>query len=275
MSERNLVSNFDTPLDQWPCALEATIARCTLWKDATVLRETASTQDAARGLGVGSIVIAGRQTAGRGRLGRSWIDTGHDGLAMSMNVSANCDHSIALVVAVAAAQAIEDVCRASNGGAPNVRLKWPNDLLVADRKVGGILIERHAEAATIGIGINCSQRAFQGDLASRATSLLQWGFKVDRLELARALLVSIDRWLSETGEALECAFAARDALRGTIAAFRTSSGMVTGTVLRVDASMGIVVRTSRGDLVLPAATTSIFVPEDRVETSSDASPSPR
>ncbi|MDA0214648.1 MAG: biotin--[acetyl-CoA-carboxylase] ligase, partial [Planctomycetota bacterium] len=75
------------PIDQWPDALEASIAHCASWRSVTVLRETASTQDHARNLEVGSVVVAGRQTAGRGRLGRSWIDTAEDGLALSANIA--------------------------------------------------------------------------------------------------------------------------------------------------------------------------------------------
>ena len=80
------------PLDQWPDALEATIARCASWRSVTVVRETASTQDHARNLHVGDVVIAGRQTAGRGRLGRIWIDTAEDGLALSANAAADSPH---------------------------------------------------------------------------------------------------------------------------------------------------------------------------------------
>ncbi|MCX5664806.1 MAG: hypothetical protein NTY97_08935, partial [Planctomycetota bacterium] len=99
------------PLDQWPDALEATIARCASWRSVTVVRETASTQDHARNLHVGDVVIAGRQTAGRGRLGRAWIDTAEDGLALSANAAANSPPWISLASAIAAAQAIEDLCR--------------------------------------------------------------------------------------------------------------------------------------------------------------------
>lgn len=262
MSDRR--SACGRPLAHWPDALEATIARCASWRSITVLRETASTQDHARNLGVGEIVIAGRQTAGRGRLGRAWLDTAEDGLAISANVSAQSPEWIALAAAIAAAEAIEDLCHTVTGGAPVVRLKWPNDLLIAHQKIGGILIERHDRAATIGIGINCAQRAFPTELSSRVTSLFLQGFEIDRLDLARVLLERLDVWIVATEESIASAFAARDCLLGSRASFRTPAGMVEGMVLRVDLSRGIVVRTSRGDQHLPAATTSVFVPEDRL-----------
>ncbi|MDA1261994.1 MAG: biotin--[acetyl-CoA-carboxylase] ligase [Planctomycetota bacterium] len=252
------------PIDQWPDALEASIAHCASWRSVTVLRETASTQDHARNLEVGSVVVAGRQTAGRGRLGRSWIDTAEDGLALSANIAAHSPQWISLAAAIASAQAIEDLCRRETGGAPIVRLKWPNDLLIAQKKVGGILVERNDRSATIGIGINCTQRAFPAELSSRATSLFLQGFAIDRLDLARALLERLDFWIAANEEAIAEEFAARDCLVGNRASFRTPNGIVDGEVLRVDPSQGIVVRTSRGDQHLPAATTSVFVPEDRL-----------
>ncbi|MSQ90892.1 MAG: biotin--[acetyl-CoA-carboxylase] ligase [Phycisphaerales bacterium] len=256
-------------LADWPAALEVTIAHCASWRSVHVLRETASTQDHARGLEVGAVVIAARQTAGRGRLGRAWIDTGDDGLAMSLNVASRAgsgQHAerLALAVAIAAAESIEEVCRADSGGAPAVALKWPNDLLIARLKVGGILIEQTESIATIGIGINCSQQAFPAELAGRATSLRLQGFAIDRLDLARTLLARLDAWLVATGEAITGAYAARDCLVGSRAVFRTPSGMVDGIVLRVDPAEGLIVRTSRGDQRLPGGTTSVFVPEDRL-----------
>ncbi len=252
------------PLDQWPDALEATIAHCTSWRSVKVVRETASTQDHARNLQVGDVVIAGRQTAGRGRLGRVWIDTAEDGLALSANAAANSPQWVSLAAAIAAAQAIEDLCRRATGGAPNVGLKWPNDLLIAQKKVGGILVERNDRSTTIGIGINCTQRAFPAELSPRATSLSLQGFTIDRLDLAQLLLERLDFWITASEDKITSEYAARDCLVGNRTSFRTPNGIVDGQVLRVDPSQGIVVRTSRGDQHLPAATTSVFVPEDRL-----------
>ncbi|MSR45076.1 MAG: biotin--[acetyl-CoA-carboxylase] ligase [Phycisphaerales bacterium] len=251
------------PLVEWADALESTIAHCTHWTSVVVLRETASTQDHARRFPIGSVVIAGRQTAGRGRVGREWIDTGEDGLAISMNTPVQCGERLALLCAIAAAEAIEEVCRAASGASPSVRLKWPNDLLISGRKAGGVLIEQDQTMATIGVGINCSQRAFPSSLASRATSLQLQGFSIDRLNIARALLERLDRWIIQTDESIENGFAARDGLVGTSTCFRTPTGLVEGIVLRIDPLQGVVVRTSRGDQHLSSATTSVFVPEDR------------
>jgi BirA family biotin operon repressor/biotin-[acetyl-CoA-carboxylase] ligase len=101
-----------------------------------------STQDVARQLPVGSVVVAEHQTAGRGRLGRRWEAPPGSALLASWVMPV---HDLApLAAGVAAA-------RACGGG---VRLKWPNDLLLDGRKLGGILVERTGHKCVVGTGIN-------------------------------------------------------------------------------------------------------------------------
>ncbi|HKW59760.1 MAG TPA: biotin--[acetyl-CoA-carboxylase] ligase [Candidatus Dormibacteraeota bacterium] len=101
-----------------------------------------STQDVARELPVGAIVVADHQTAGRGRLDRRWEAPPGTALLVSFVLAPRPLLSLAL--GVAAAQAC----------GPDVRLKWPNDLLLDDRKLGGILVETTPHKAVCGIGIN-------------------------------------------------------------------------------------------------------------------------
>jgi BirA family transcriptional regulator, biotin operon repressor / biotin---[acetyl-CoA-carboxylase] ligase len=103
-----------------------------------------STQDLARDLPVGSIVIADHQTAGRGRLDRRW--EAPPGTALLVTFVLEPRPLLSLALGVAAAQAC----------GPDVRLKWPNDLLVDERKLGGILVEATARKAVCGIGVNLS-----------------------------------------------------------------------------------------------------------------------
>ncbi len=110
----------------------------------TRLRSVTSTQDVARGLPVGSIVLADHQTAGRGRLERRWEAPEGSGLLVSFVLDPS--PLLSLAAGVAAAEAC----------GPNVRLKWPNDLLLEGRKLGGILVEVHQGKAVCGIGINLS-----------------------------------------------------------------------------------------------------------------------
>ena len=101
-----------------------------------------STQDLARDLPVGSIVVADHQTAGRGRLDRRW--EAPPGTALLVSFVLEPRSLLSLTLGVAAAHA----CGAS------VRLKWPNDLLLDGRKLGGILVETTPYKAVCGIGVN-------------------------------------------------------------------------------------------------------------------------
>jgi BirA family biotin operon repressor/biotin-[acetyl-CoA-carboxylase] ligase len=112
--------------------------------EANVLHRgsVSSTQDVARELPIGSIVVADHQTAGRGRHERRWEAPSGTALLVSFVLPRN--PLLSLAAGVAAAQAC----------GPSVRLKWPNDLLIGDRKLGGILVEVNGERAICGIGIN-------------------------------------------------------------------------------------------------------------------------
>jgi BirA family transcriptional regulator, biotin operon repressor / biotin---[acetyl-CoA-carboxylase] ligase len=106
------------------------------------LDSVTSTQDVARGLPIGSIVVADHQTAGRGRLDHRWEAPPGTALLVSFVLAPN--PLLSLAAGIAAAEAC--------GG--DVRLKWPNDLLLGSRKVGGILVEATSNRAICGIGIN-------------------------------------------------------------------------------------------------------------------------
>jgi BirA family biotin operon repressor/biotin-[acetyl-CoA-carboxylase] ligase len=108
------------------------------------LETVESTQLAAAGRPLGSVVVADHQTAGRGRHGRSWEAQAGSGLFVTFVLP----HSplVVFVAGVAAAEAC--------GG--EVLLKWPNDLVLRDRKLGGILAEIRNQHALVGIGINLS-----------------------------------------------------------------------------------------------------------------------
>src|ERR1700674_1678335 len=105
-------------------------------------RSVSSTQDIARDLPIGSIVVADHQSAGRGRLEHRWEAPTGTALLASFVLAPN--RLLSLAAGVAAAEA----CGAG------VRLKWPNDLLLGNRKVGGILVEAMPTKAICGIGIN-------------------------------------------------------------------------------------------------------------------------
>jgi len=108
------------------------------------LESVTSTQDIARDMPVGSVVMADHQTAGRGRLEHRWEAPPGTALLVSFVLAPN--PILSLAAGVAAAEACGE----------GVRLKWPNDLLRDGLKVGGILVEATAFKAVCGIGINLS-----------------------------------------------------------------------------------------------------------------------
>ena len=153
---------------------------------------------AASGAPEGTCVIAGRQTAGRGRRGRSFVSQ-EGGLYLSCilrpGVSPQQLMHLTALSAVAVCDAIGEVTGLQ------AQIKWPNDPVINGKKVCGILTElslvaesNEAESVVVGIGINCNQPAFPPELSEIATSVLeQTGKPVDRSALAAALARSLER----------------------------------------------------------------------------------
>lgn len=249
------------PLEQWPERLQRVLDRhgACVFKRITVLRETDSTQDAARRLDAkpGHVVTAWRQTAGRGRLGRQWVDTSDDGVAVTFVVQAEPPERterLPIAAAVGVARAIE---RCGNGQV-RVGIKWPNDIMLSGRKLAGILIEQSDGIALIGIGINVSQQTWPEEIAPRAVSLAQHGVAVDRLVVLQALLDELDAALRLDAALLAEEFAVRDVLRGSGATLRCGKQLHTGTIVQVDPFRGLALQTMTGLHWLPAATTTLL-----------------
>jgi BirA family biotin operon repressor/biotin-[acetyl-CoA-carboxylase] ligase len=144
----------------------------------------------------GTVVHAELQTAGRGRLGRTWEANPNENLTFSLilrpgsaPVSVNL---LPLLVAVAVGEAVKTV----TGTEPEC--KWPNDLLINGKKFAGILLEgslkqEELEFVVVGIGINVNQMTFPHELAERATSLrLATGQIVDREELFKVIVERLE-----------------------------------------------------------------------------------
>ncbi len=145
----------------------------------------------------GTVLIAGHQSAGRGRLGRSFDSPMDQGVYLSALLRPDCSPAelmhLTCAAAVAACDAIESVCGIRPG------IKWTNDLVVHGRKIAGILTELvHGPAgfgAIIGIGINCGQSAedFPPEIRDMAASLsMVTGKPVDRFALAAALVDALE-----------------------------------------------------------------------------------
>ncbi len=141
----------------------------------------------------GSLAVCDDQTAGRGRMQREWKTP--PGLALTHSLvlrprlSPQQAQLVTLAAAVAAAQAIEDVCPELRAG-----IKWPNDVLIGARKCVGILCEVAMEGDALayviaGVGINVNQTSFPEELSGKATSLrIECGRETDRWALLCAYL---------------------------------------------------------------------------------------
>lgn len=152
---------------------------------------------AERGAPDRTVVVAEHQTSGRGRRGRSWTDEPGTSLLVSIILRPSLAVAelpmLSYVAAVAVADALESVA------ALRPQLKWPNDVLIGDRKIAGILLESRvgpaAATVVIGIGVNLNQRSFPAELAERATSVaLETGRVANPHEALAALLAAIDTW---------------------------------------------------------------------------------
>jgi BirA family transcriptional regulator, biotin operon repressor / biotin---[acetyl-CoA-carboxylase] ligase len=153
----------------------------------------------------GLVVVADRQTAGRGRSGRRWEDRESQRGAGSLLCTAVVPEPAAAIslVPLAAGLAVADAVR-RQGASP--RLKWPNDVLLDERKTAGILVERHEVAGEavllIGIGINTDWRAVErrGEQAGWTSVAESTGSDVDRGDVLADLLRGLASWLRSLPE---------------------------------------------------------------------------
>lgn len=208
--------------------------------------------------GQARVLLAENQTAGRGRRGRPWLATLGGNLSLSIAWSfEEMPRDLAalpLVIGVCALRALE-AC-----GAGGVRLKWPNDLLIGEEKLGGILIEMRAESSgpvyvVIGIGLNVmlGGQALEAVAASgtRAIDLAaQPGGPVDRNVLAAQLvsrvLEALPRYAREGFEAYGEAWRAADALRGRTITVKLAEQEEVGIARGIDAGGSLLVETREG-----------------------------
>ncbi|HEU4796030.1 MAG TPA: biotin--[acetyl-CoA-carboxylase] ligase, partial [Pyrinomonadaceae bacterium] len=151
---------------------------------------------AQQGAEEGLTIVADEQTAGRGRLQRSWSSPKGAGLYSSVLLRpALTPERWPLLTFVAALATGDALLEASE---VKTDIKWPNDLLAGDRKICGILAEGidtpAGRAVVIGIGINLTDHAFPPEIANVATSVEREGRRPEREAILAALLKALARW---------------------------------------------------------------------------------
>ena len=158
----------------------------------------AAMEAAAEGEPEGSVFFAEQQTAGRGRGGNTWESAPSDGIYCSVILRPQLSPADALLLSLIAGIAVAEAVELTTGLHPDLR--WPNDVLLEERKFCGILTEMNAEAlrvryVVVGMGINVNQPSFSPELEPIATSLrLASGHEWSRVRVAAALLKSLDNW---------------------------------------------------------------------------------
>ena len=160
-------------------------------------------REALHGAPHGMVAVANRQSAGRGRKGRSFQSPSGKGLYLSVLLRPALLGEVVMsatgMAAVAVSRAIERISGAKTG------IKWTNDLILGGRKLCGILAETiligDSIALILGVGINVHHRKedFDGEVAEIATSLCTEGYPVERSELAAAVIEELYRLANALG----------------------------------------------------------------------------
>ena len=227
---------------------------CVYW-DVVDSTNLVAKQMAAQGAPHGLLVIAGQQTAGRGRRGRAWETAQDENIMMTLllrpNLAGEAIVQLSLVCAIAVARGIE----AATG--LEARIKWPNDVIVRGKKVCGMLLEMTAKDGAVdsvvaGIGINVHQRAFPQAFAQTASSLDLLGEAYfSRAAIVRAFLHAFearyDLLAREGMDALMAEYRALSATLGSEVRVIGTDGEFTGRALDMDETGALIVALPDGE----------------------------
>ena len=202
----------------------------------------------------GSLAVCDHQTAGRGRMTRRWETPAGEALTQTMVLRPKLPveqcQLCTFAAALAAARAIEEVC-------PELKpaIKWPNDVVIGSKKCVGILCEMlldgNGYAVVPGVGININQKAFDGELADKATSLfIETGKQQDR----RAVLCAYLKYMEQAMDALEKEglqgiwqdYAQRSVTLGSRVRVVGTDSEFTGTAKAVDETGALIVTDESG-----------------------------
>jgi BirA family transcriptional regulator, biotin operon repressor / biotin---[acetyl-CoA-carboxylase] ligase len=192
----------------------------------------------------GSVWIADEQTAGRGRSNHAWHSAAGDGLYVSVLLRPRMALVDALWLSLSTGLAVQTAIASVTGLSPDIR--WPNDLLIGNKKCGGILVETSAIAsqsdapamlrhAVIGVGINVNHQAFPVELAAIATSLRRESGKPCARE---QILIGFLRSLEKEIALLEAELQRTSTDKGLLDRFASASSWVRGKRVRVDEGGG-------------------------------------
>ena len=235
---------------------------CCPWKEQLVWYEIINSTNtqakhlAKEGAPHGTVLIADSQSAGRGRMGRQFDSQKGVGIYLSVILRPQSPPDRLMHLTCAAGVAMCDAVEKVTGIRPGI--KWINDLVLDNRKLGGILTELSVDTATglteyavIGIGINCNRQVFPPELQSIATSLPH----VDRAVLAGAMidtLYDMDRQLDRK-EAVMGRYRKDCVTLGKAVTVHRADGVLQGQAMDLDADGGLIVSLAEGGTITVSA----------------------
>jgi BirA family biotin operon repressor/biotin-[acetyl-CoA-carboxylase] ligase len=239
-------------------------------REIIVYKSTSSTNDIAAEHAKGGrkndglVVFAEYQTAGRGRRGNVWQSGAGKSILCSILLHEPGIKPDTLVLACAVAIA-ESIGRCGRTAA---KIKWPNDILLDDKKVAGILVEgisvKRQNFFIIGVGINCHQKKedFPDELGQTATSIdIQSGTVCDRNRIAKRLLVNLDRYFAvelKNPDKIVEKWCSRSILLGRRITVEHNGREFTGNCIGIEPAEGLIIQLERGGVrIFDAASTTI------------------
>ena len=245
-----------------PEEIKAGLKTQVMGRDIAYQKETPSTQEIAKALasqGVveGAIVVAETQSGGRGRVGRQWSSP-EGGIYFSVVLRPDMKPSAALRLPLVAGVAVAQAIKRNTKLAP--KLKWPNDIMLQNRKVGGILTEMSAEMdrldwviVGIGLNVNTPHESFPEDVEGVATSLMEAGGKsIPRVKLLQDILFefeSLYHGLAISGfEPIRVKWKALSNTIGANVVVSMPTEKVTGTAVDIDSDGALILKKKDGSL---------------------------
>lgn len=222
-----------------------------------------STNDSARQMAIdgapsGTVVLAGLQTNGHGRLGRSFCSPANMGVYLSCILRPNCRPERLMHLTCAAAVAAVEAVQDASGILPGI--KWTNDLVIGTKKLGGILTSLQIDPATglvssaiIGIGINCRQKEadFPPEIRDIACSVSMHSGKADPAALAAALICRLEamgKALLTKKDTIMDAYRANCITLGREVSWQAGDTLLHGTAVDLDDDGGLILRLPDGSI---------------------------
>jgi BirA family biotin operon repressor/biotin-[acetyl-CoA-carboxylase] ligase len=226
------------------------------------LAEVDSTQNLVRELGAeeapeGTVVVAKRQTAGRGRRGRTWVSP-EGGLYMSVLLRPPSSAMLQTLTLASSLAVVQGIKKATELDA---LISWPNDIMIGGKKVAGVIAESNYAGqklsfVALGIGVNCNSGVPSEDIWSTATSLAdQVGREVDIVLLRQAILEAFvvihEMWLSG-GDVIEAVRRAMGTIGKLVVVKMKSGGELNGFARDIEQTGGLVLELDDRKLVVHA-----------------------